>query len=36
LEAPMLAALVFLTVAVVVAVCAVAIWIDRREAERLQ
>jgi hypothetical protein len=35
-EAPMLAALVFLTVAVVVAVCAVAIWIDGREAERVR
>jgi hypothetical protein len=35
-EALMLAALVFLTVAVVVAVCAVAIWIDGREAARMQ
>jgi hypothetical protein len=34
LEAALLAAFVILTVAVVVAVCAVAIWIDAREAER--
>jgi hypothetical protein len=27
---------IVLTVAVVIAVCAVAIWIDAREAERLQ
>ena len=33
-EAPMLAAIVVLTVAIVVAVCAVAIWVDAGEKTR--